>query len=195
MTKVAIVYHSGFGHTAVVAEQVAKGVADGGAEPVLVKLESAGQDFTAALDAVGGADAAIFGTPTYMGDVSAVMKAFFEASGKVWYASGWKDKIAGGFTNSFNAAGDKNHTLTSIFVLAMQHQMIWVGAGQVAASHGKATPDFGPDQVNRFSYSAGVATQSDNLGPDVTPGSGDKEFARLYGVRIAQVTNRLHKTL
>jgi NAD(P)H dehydrogenase (quinone) len=191
MTQVAIVFHSGFGHTAVVAEAVAKGVADGGASPVLVKLDSAGQDFTAALDAVSGADAVIFGAPTYMGDVSAVMKAFFEASGKIWYASGWKDKVAGGFTNSFNASGDKLHALQSMVVLAMQHHMIWVGAGQPAASSGKVTPDYATDQVNRFSYSIGVATQSDNAGPDVTPGSGDQEFARRYGVRIAEIAQRL----
>jgi NAD(P)H dehydrogenase (quinone) len=194
MITIAIVYHTGFGHTAIIAEEVAKGVADGGATPVLVQLDSAGQDFTAALQAVTDADGVVFGAPTYMGDVSAVLKAFFEASGKIWYSGGWKDKPAGGFTNSFNAAGDKLHALQSIFVLAMQHHMIWVGAGQPAASAGKVTPDYSPDQVNRFSYSMGVATQSDNAGPDVTPGAGDKEFARRYGVRLAKITRKLCET-
>lgn len=193
MTTIAIVYHTGFGHTGIVAEALAQGVADGGATPVLVKLDSAGQDFTAALQAVSDADGVVFGAPTYMGDVSAVLKAYFEASGKIWYSGGWKDKIAGGFTNSFNASGDKLHALQSIFVLAMQHHMIWVGAGQPAASAAKVTPDYGPDQINRFSYSIGVATQSDNAGPDVTPGAGDKEFARRYGVRLAEVTRKLRE--
>jgi NAD(P)H dehydrogenase (quinone) len=194
MTNIAIVYHSGFGHTATVAEEIAKGVADGGATPVLVKLDSAGQDFSEALQAVTDADGVVFGAPTYMGDVSAVLKTFFEASGKIWYTGGWKDKVAGGFTNSFNASGDKLHALQSIFVLAMQHHMIWVGAGQPAASAGKVTPDYSPDQVNRFSYSIGVATQSDNAGADVTPGAGDKEFARRYGVRLAELTRKLRGT-
>jgi NAD(P)H dehydrogenase (quinone) len=191
MTKVAIVFHSGFGHTKVVADSLAQGVTDGGATPVLLQIENASQDFADMLQAAGEADAIVFGSPTYMGDVSAALKAFFEASGKVWYGQGWKDKLAGGFTNSFNAAGDKGHTLMSIFTLAMQHGMIWAGPGLVAASHGKPTPDLSPSEVNRFSYSSGVATQSDNLGPDVTPGDGDKEFARLYGVRIAQLAAKL----
>jgi NAD(P)H dehydrogenase (quinone) len=114
MAKIAIVYHSGFGHTAVVALEVAAGVGQAGGEPVLIRLESAGQDFTAALEAASEADAIIFGAPTYIGDVSAVLKAFFEASSKVWMQGGWRDKLAGGFTNSLSFAGDKHHALASI---------------------------------------------------------------------------------
>jgi NAD(P)H dehydrogenase (quinone) len=191
MTKVAIVYHSGFGHTEVVAKSVAQGVTDGGAEAILLKIENAGQDFTNILEQASSADAIIFGSPTYMGDVSAALKAFFEATSNIWYGGEWRDKVAGGFTNSFNAAGDKAHALNSMVVLAMQHGMIWTGTGMPAASHGKQIPDMSPDQVNRFSYSVGVATQSNNLSPDVTPGAGDKEFARLYGVRIANITTKL----
>ncbi len=193
MTKIAIVYHTGFGHTAIVAEAVAKGVADGGAIPVQVKLESASQDFTEALQAVTEADGVLCGAPSYMGGVSTVLKAYFEASGKIWFTGGWKDKVAGGFTNSFNASGDKLHALQSIFVLAMQHYMIWVGAGQPAASADKLTPEYSPDQVNRFSYAMGVATQSDNAGPDLPSGAGDKEFARRYGVRLGEITRQLRQ--
>ncbi|NJR20560.1 MAG: flavodoxin family protein, partial [Hyphomonadaceae bacterium] len=146
---------------------------------------------TAFLDEANQADAIVFGAPTYMGDVSAGLKAFFEASAKVWFTLGWKDKLAGGFTNSFNAAGDKAQTLSSMVVFAMQHGMIWAGPGVPAASGGQNTPNLSTDQVNRFSYSVGVATQSDNAAPDVTPGSGDQEFARLYGVRLAQLAQKL----
>jgi NAD(P)H dehydrogenase (quinone) len=189
--KVAIVFHSGYGHTTVVAQALADGVREAGAEPVLLQIQSAGDDFKPILEAAGAADAIVFGAPTYMGDVSAALKAFFEASSGAWYASAWKDKVAGGFTNSFNASGDKLHALMSIFVLSQQQHMIWVGAGQPASSHGTPAPTFGADEVNRFSYSIGVATQSDNAGPDVTPGSGDREFARRYGARIATITRQL----
>jgi NAD(P)H dehydrogenase (quinone) len=121
---VAVVYHSGFGHTAVVAKSVIQGVTDAGGQALDLQIESAGQDFSAILEQASTADAIIFGAPTYMGDVSAALKAFFEASGKIWYGRGWHDKLAGGFTNSFNVAGDKAHSLNSIFTLAMQHGMI-----------------------------------------------------------------------
>ncbi len=81
MSKIAIVYHSGYGHTKVQAEAVARDI--------------------------DAADAIIFGAPTYMGSVSAPLKAFMEASSKAWMEQRWKDKIAAGFTNSGAQSGDK----------------------------------------------------------------------------------------
>lgn len=190
MTTVAIVYHSGYGHTAVVAAEVAEGVKMAGATPVVLKIEGLTQDFQPLLEEASKADAIIFGSPTYMGDVSAPLKAFFEASSKIWYGQGWKDKVAGGFTNSYNQGGNKDNTLGSMIVLAMQHSMIWVGTGIMPANPAPSQ-DTAADKVNRMSYMLGMASQSDNAGPDVTPPSGDKETARLYGQRVAQVAAKL----
>jgi NAD(P)H dehydrogenase (quinone) len=190
MTTIAIVYHSGYGHTAVVAEEVAAGVRKAGATANLLKIEGLTQDFAAMLDEASKADAIIFGSPTYMGDVSAPLKAFFEASSKVWYTQGWKDKVAGGFTNSLSMAGDKANTLGSIHILAMQHGMIWVGTGMMPGNANGNTTS-APDAVNRLSYAQGLATQSDNAGPDVTPPAGDRETARLYGERVAVIAKKL----
>lgn len=187
MTKIAIAYHSGYGHTAVVAEAVAEGVRAAGAEPVLVKIESAAQDFDPLLDRIADADAVIFGAPTYMGDVSAAFRGFAEASSKVWMTQGWKDKLAAGFTNSLSLSGDKLHALTSLSVLAAQHGMIWVSTGQAP---GAASGRTGPEDVNRVGSSLGVMTQSDNASPEVTPPSGDRETARLLGVRVAEAARR-----
>lgn len=189
MTKIAIIYHSGYGHTAVVAEHVAKGVSDAGGQAVLLRLDSATQDFSTILEEATTADAIIFGAPTYMGDVSAPLRAFFEASSKIWFTLGWKDKVAGGFTNSLSFAGDKAHSLNSILTLAMQHGMIWVGTGLAPGAHSNS--DAAPDVVNRLGYSIGVATQSDNAAPEITPPAGDREFARLYGVRITEITKKM----
>ena len=83
MTTVAIVYHSGYGHTAVVADHVAQGVTEGGATPVLLRISGADQDFTPILDAIGAADAVIFGSPTYMGGVSGPFKVFADATSRL----------------------------------------------------------------------------------------------------------------
>jgi NAD(P)H dehydrogenase (quinone) len=190
MTTVAIVYHSGYGHTEVVAKEVAEGVSSTGATANLIKIESAAQDMQPLLDAASTADAIIFGSPTYMGDVSAALKTFFEASSKVWYTQGWKDKVAGGFTNSLSMAGNKDQTLASIFVLSMQHGMVWVGTGMMPGNANGNTTS-APEALNRLSYAVGLATQSDNAGPDVTPPKGDKETARLYGARVAAMATKL----
>ena len=77
MTTVAIVYHSGYGHTRGVAEAVAEGAqAVSGVKVVLIPVGEA-EAREAELDA---ADAIIFGSPTYMGGPAAQFKAFADAS-------------------------------------------------------------------------------------------------------------------
>lgn len=190
MTTVAIVYHSGYGHTAALANEVAAGVKRGGGTANVVKLESAEQDFTAALDAVTKADAVIFGSPTYMGDVSVPVRAFFVASSKIWFTGGWKDKLAAGFTVGATFGGNKDHTIGSMWVLAMQHGMLWAGPGVPNAQINRNT-DAGTNVPNRIGSALGAVTQADNAAPDVTPPEGDREFARLLGERIAKLAAKL----
>jgi NAD(P)H dehydrogenase (quinone) len=190
MTTVAIVYHSGYGHTEVAAKEVAAGATGAGATVKLIKIENAAQDMQPILDAVADADAIIFGSPTYMGDVSAALKAFFEASSKVWMAQGWVDKVAGGFTNGLTWGGNKDNTLGSMFVLAMQQGMVWVGTGMMPGNM-NGNSDAAPAVANRMSYSIGAVSQSDNAAPDVTPPAGDKETMRLYGARVAGFAKKL----
>lgn len=186
--KVAVVYHSGYGHTEVLAKKVAEGVVDGGAEAVLLKIDSPVQDFEPLLNAASDADAIIFGAPTYMGDVSAPFKAFADASAKVFFTRGWQDKLAAGFTNSHSFAGDKSHALESLTILAAQHGMNWINLG--IAPPNVTAAERGPDTINRVGSFIGLAGQSDNVGADISPPAGDRETARLQGVRVAKAALR-----
>jgi NAD(P)H dehydrogenase (quinone) len=178
MRKVVVAFHSGYGHTRKVAEAVVDGAASAaGVEAGLLDL--------AALDDAGWrrlaeADAIVFGAPTYMGGPSAQFKAFADASSKVWFTQGWKDKIAGGFTCSLTMSGDKYATLMAMVTLAMQHGMIWVGLGMLPSERAGD-----PDQPNRLGSYLGVMAQADNLPPDQSPPPGDLETAFAYGQRIA----------
>ena len=186
--KVAIVYHSGFGHTAVLARSAAQGVRDGGAEPLLLEIEGLTQDFSPFLDEVTAADAVLFGAPTYMGDVSAPFKAFADASAKVWFTGGWADKLAGGFTNSHSYSGDKVHALTTLAILAAQHGMNWVNLG-LAPPHVTAA-ERGPETLNRVGAFLGLMTQSDNADAEITPPKGEHDTARHFGERVAKASRR-----
>ena len=75
-----------------------------------------------------------FGAPIYMGSVSAKFKEFMDASSKVWFTQGWKDKLAAGFTNSATLNGDKHSTLHYFMTLAMQHSGLWVGTGMMPSN-------------------------------------------------------------
>ena len=184
MAQTVVIYHSGYGHTQRVAQFVAQG-----ANAALIAIDAEGNISDADWAALDGADAIIFGSPTYMGMASWQFKKFADASSKRWFSGAWKDKVAGGFTNSLSFAGDKANSLSSILTLAMQQGMIWVGTGLAPGAHSNS--DAAPDVVNRLGYYVGVATQSDNAAPDITPPPGDREFARLYGVRITEITTKM----
>ena len=122
MTQIAIVYHSGFGDTRVVAEHIQIGAdAITGTRTQLIPVE----DVDAHWGDLEIADAIVFGSPTYMGNVSAPFKAFMDASSKPWLEQRWKDKLAAAFTISGSPSGDKLDTLQSLMIFAMQHGMVW----------------------------------------------------------------------
>lgn len=188
MARIAIAYHSGYGHTEVLANSIADGVRQTGAEAVLLKIENASQDFDPLLDEITASDAVIFGAPTYMGDVSGVFKVFADATSKPWFTQAWKDKLAAGFTVSHSFSGDKLHTLQSLSVLAAQHGMVWIGQGEAAP--GVTAAERGPDSVNRVGAFLGLAAQADNVAADVSPPAGEHLTARLLGERVARAAQR-----
>jgi NAD(P)H dehydrogenase (quinone) len=184
MSKIVIVYHSGYGHTKKVAEAVLSGTLGAGAQAKLIAVGDLDDAGWAELDA---ADAIIFGSPTYMGGPSADFMRFADASSKPWFGQNWKDKIAAGFTNSGSMNGDKFSTIQYFVTLAMQHGMIWTGMGMMPANTKAATRD----DLNYLGGFTGLLTQSPaDASPEEAPPPGDLETARLFGARVAAVTAR-----
>jgi multimeric flavodoxin WrbA len=182
MAKIAVVYHSGYGHT----QRMAQSVADG-ADGELVAVDADGNVSDEGWGTLNAADAIIMGSPTYMGSVSWQFKKFADASSKAWFTQAWKDKVFAGFTNSATMNGDKHSTLHYLFTLAMQHSGIWVGTGLMPANSKAAQRN----DVNYVGSFAGAMAQSpsDAGAHEMLP--GDLETARLFGARVAQVTARL----
>ena len=188
MSKIAIVYHSGFGHTDVLARDVAQGVTDSGGVADLLRIDGLQADFGEFFDRIADVDAIIFGSPTYMGTVSAPMKAFMDASAKVYFTKQWKDKLGAAFTVSGSPSGDKLNTLTSLAIFAAQHGMLWIGTGQ---NPGNNDDESAATEVeNRLGSFIGAMAQAANDSPDVTPKAGDRATARSLGRRVAQAAAR-----
>jgi len=175
---VVVAYHSGYGHTAKVAEAVVQGIRQGGRTVSMIDVSTITDEHWLELDA---AKAIVFGAPTYMGGASAQFKQFADASSKRWFTQAWKDKFAGGFTCSLSMSGDKYSTLMYFVTLAMQHSMVWIGTGMMPS----AVPG-APDQLNRIGSSIGVMAQADNVPADQSPPKGDLDTAVAYGERIAR---------
>jgi NAD(P)H dehydrogenase (quinone) len=183
---IAVAYHSGFGHTAVLAGAVAGGARDGGAHVTLIAVDKITEGDWDILDA---ADAIVFGSATYMGNVSAAFQAFAEQTGRRCFNGDWRDKVAAGFTNSGGKSGDKMHTLTSLAVFAAQHHMHWVNLGLGA---GWNTSTASEDDLNRLSFFLGAGAQTNvDAEPDGVHPS-DVRTCHHLGRRIALVTRQLN---
>jgi multimeric flavodoxin WrbA len=181
MSHIAVVYHSGYGHTKRMAESVAAG-----AGATLVAIDAEGNLSDSDWETLNKADAIIFGSPTYMGSVTWQFKKFADASSKAWFTQAWKDKIFAGFTNSATMNGDKHSTLHYFITLAMQHSGIWVGTG-LMPSNSKAAQR---NDVNYVGSFAGAMAQSPSDSSPEEMLSGDLETAKLFGQRVASTAAR-----
>ena len=184
MKKVAIVYHSGFGHTEVVAKAVLEGAQSvENIQAEIFKVENFNNEN---INQLNDFDGIIFGSPTYMGSASAKFKQFMEDSSKIWYQRDWENKIAAGFTNSASQSGDKLSTLTQMAVFAAQHAMIWVGVEDIGGNNSSTGS---VDDLNRIGSYLGLMAQSNNdEGADKAPRKSDLETAKRFGARVANIT-------
>jgi len=190
MKTVSIVYFSGAGHTAKMAEAVAAGVDSvAGVKASLVVIS--GDDIVkgrwsndAILAGLDQSDGIILGSPTYMGDVAGQVKCFLDAAGTRWYNRAWVNKLASGFTVSSGPSGDKLHTLQTLMIFSMQCGMIWVGHSELP---------FDPAGPNRLSSYSGAMAQAGQESPDVAPSEIDKSAGKALGRRLAESVLRWNK--
>jgi NAD(P)H dehydrogenase (quinone) len=179
MSKIVIVFHSGYGHTKKVAEAIAQ--TSGG---TLLAIDAEGNLPEGGWEQLAAATTIVFGSPTYMGAPSWQFKKFADASSKPWFTQQWKDKLAAGFTNSATMNGDKLSTLHYFFTLSQQHSMYWVGTG-LMPSNAKAATRNDVNYVGSFSGLM-TATPSDASAEEMVP--GDIATAQAFGKRIAEAT-------
>jgi multimeric flavodoxin WrbA len=185
MASIAIVFHSGYGHTAAVAESVRAGAAEvAGAAVQLIAVQKDGTITEAEWATLDAADAIVFGAPTYMGGASGPFKTFIDATSKAWMKQAWKGKFAAGFTNSGSYAGDKLATLLQFAILAGQQGMLWIPLGMMP---GFNSSKGSVEDLNRTGHYIGLATQANvDEGADVAPPKADHETARAFGRHVAQ---------
>jgi multimeric flavodoxin WrbA len=180
---VAVVYHSGYGHTARQAEAVRSGAADvAGVTAKLYAVDGADAPWAE----LEQADAIIFGAPTYMGGPSAQFKAFQDATSKTVFAAGgtWKNKLAAGFTNSASRSGDKLASLQQIAIFAAQHGMHWISLGLPPGNNASTGSE---EDLNRLGFFLGAAAQSNaDQSAELAPSPSDLRTATHLGARVAE---------
>jgi NAD(P)H:quinone oxidoreductase type IV len=132
--KVAVIYYSSTGNVHALAEAVAEGAADAGAEVRLRRVEELAPEqaidsnprWREHADATAGipvaahedlvwADAYAFGTPARYGNVSSQLKQFIDTTAPLWAAGDLADKPATAFTSAINLHGGNESTLLALY--------------------------------------------------------------------------------
>jgi NAD(P)H dehydrogenase (quinone) len=186
---ISIVFHSGSGHTAEMSHAVTKGALSGG-DVSVIEHQIMDTDFSGGrwlndelLTQLDASDAIILGSPTYMGSVSAQLKAFMDATSPRYLQRKWVDKLAAAFTVSGLPSGDKSNTLITCSTFAMQHGMIWVGVAE--------SPVTG-EGFNRLGCFFGAAGEALFEPPSEMPSAADKLTGEMLGRRVATLARRLY---
>ncbi|KKO44465.1 flavodoxin [Arsukibacterium ikkense] len=184
MVTVAVVFHSASGTTKQLAQAVAAGAASiQGVAVVTAAIYGAdiveGRFINSALLAkLQEADAIIFGSPTFMGCVSAQFKAFADATGELWAEKAWTDKIAAGFTIGSSVSGDQLNTIQYLQVFANQHGMLWTSLD--------IPGNCDPENRNRLGAQSGLIAHA----KDGRLNEIDLITANYLGQRVARVTKK-----
>jgi NAD(P)H dehydrogenase (quinone) len=132
--KVAVIYYSATGTVHQLAEHVARGASEAGAEVRLLRVAelapqaaidsnpawaahvaATGQVPVATAEDVLWADAVVFGSPTRFGNVASQLKQFIDTLGGLWVQGLLADKVYSGFTASSTAHGGQESTLLALY--------------------------------------------------------------------------------
>jgi NAD(P)H dehydrogenase (quinone) len=195
MTNVAVIYYSSTGNVHALAEALAEGAAQTGADVRLRRVAElappeaidsnpawrAHADATADIpvathDDLRWADAYAFGTPARYGNVSSQLKQFLDTTAPLWAAGDLSDKPATAFTSAINRHGGNEATLLALYQ-TMYH---W---GALVVAPGYTDPAFAAAGGNPY----GTAHPSGD-GPPAQPAL---MAARRQGERLVRIAARL----
>lgn len=141
MTKVLVLYYSSYGHIEAMAQAIAQGARDAGADVAIKRVpelvpdhvaEKAGykRDQRAEIATVAELadyDAIIFGTPTRFGNMASQMKNFLDQCGSLWFEDKLVGKVGSVFTCTGSQHGGQESTILSFHTVLLHLGMVVVG--------------------------------------------------------------------
>ena len=197
MTKVLVLYYSSYGHIEQMAEAIAEGAREGGAEIAIKRVPETAPDEVvegagfktdydhpiAEVDELPEYDAIIVGAPTRFGRMPSQMAAFWDRTGGLWMKGALNGKVAGAFTSTASQHGGQETTLFSI-ITTLFHQ----GFTVVGLDYG-FQGQMGVEEVKGGSP-YGATTIAGNDGSR-QPSDTELDGARYQGRRIAETAAKL----
>jgi NAD(P)H dehydrogenase (quinone) len=198
MPKVLVLYYSAYGHIEKMAEAVAEGAREAGAEvdikrvPELVPPEIAAKSHfkldqkapIAKIEDLANYDAIVVGVGTRFGRMASQMSNFLDQAGGLWAKGALHGKVGGAFSSSATQHGGQETTLFSIITNLLHFGMVIVGLNYGHA--GQMTLD---EITGGSPYGATTIAGGDG---SRQPSENELVGARYQGRKIAETAKKLH---
>lgn len=197
MTKVLVLYYSSYGHIEKMAQAVAEGVREAGAEAVIkrvpelvpeelarksgYKLDQAAP--VATVNELADYDAIIFGTGTRFGNMTAQMKNFLDQAGGLWLQGKLVGKVGSVFTSTATQHGGQESTILTFHPVLLHLGMVIVGLPYAFQGQMGLT-----EVMGNSPYGASTITGGDG---SRQPSAVELDGARYQGRHVAQIAAKL----
>jgi len=197
MAKVLVLYYSSYGHIEQMAEAIAEGAREAGAEVAIrrvpetvpeeiakanhFKLDQKAQ--VAQIAELAEYDAIIVGTGTRFGRISSQMAAFLDQAGGLWASGALNGKVGAAFASTGSQHGGQETTLFSIITNLLHFGMTIVGLPYSFQAQ------MGVDKI-RGGAPYGATTIAGGDGSR-QPGEEELDGARFQGRLVAETAAKL----
>ena len=196
MAKVLVLYHSAYGHIEQMAEAVAAGARETGAEVALRRVPETVPDEIAQkahfkLDQAAPVatvaeleqyDAIIIGAGTRYGRMPSQMAAFLDQTGGLWARGALNGKIGAAFTSTATQHGGQETTLFSLITNLLHFGMVIVGLPYSFAGQMKLDEVTGGSPYGATTIAGGDGSRQ--------PSANELDGARFQGRQVAEVAKR-----
>jgi len=198
MSKVLVLYYSSYGHIEQMAEAVAAGAREGGAQvdikrvPETAPIEVAKAAYfkldqdapIAKIEDLADYDAVILGIPTRFGRMPAQMAAFLDQAGGLWLSGKLNGKVGSVFSSTATQHGGQETTLFSGITNLLHFGMVIVGLPYSFPGQMGLTEIHGLSPYGATTISGGDGSRQ--------PSKIELEGAHFQGKHVAEITNKLH---
>ena len=198
MAKILVLYYSAYGHIEMMANAVAEGAREGGAQvdikrvPELVPAEIARKSYfkldqaapIATVEELANYDAIIVGVGTRFGRMASKMANFLDQAGWLWMKGALHDKVGGAFTSTATQHGGQEMTLFSIITNLLHFGMVVVGLNYGFAGQMKLDEVTGGSPYGTTTITGGDGSR--------LPSQNELAGARYQGRVIAETAKKLH---
>lgn len=198
MPKILVLYHSAYGHIETMAQAVAEGARESGAQVDIKRVpETVPEDVAraahfkldqaapiATIAELADYDAIIIGAGTRFGRMNSQMAAFLDQAGGLWAKGALNGKVGAAFTSTATQHGGQETTLFSLITNLLHFGMVIVGLDYGFAGQMKLDEVTGGSPYGATTIAGGDGSRQ--------PSENELAGARYQGRKVAETAAKLH---